>query len=67
MMKYERGILVEFEVMQVHNHRRRRASCNGNTWSQKVLPGELPAKVWILTEMCHSGRWCTVTETPYDR
>jgi len=35
--------------------RRERACCNGNTLSQKGLPGELPAAlVWILTEMCHS-------------
>lgn len=47
--------------------RRGRASCNGNTESQKGLSGELPAVVWILTEMCHSGRWCKVTETPRDR
>ena len=47
--------------------RRGRACCNGNIWSQKGLPGELPAVVWILTEMCHSGMWCIVTETPRDR
>jgi len=37
------------------------------TESQKGLPGDLPAVVWILTEMCHSGRWCIVTVTPRDR